>query len=89
LFYGFLCPIIIGFCPNAPAGPLWNTIYMEAALKLLQPSLEIQEADVARLSPLLHIHINVLGRYSFTLAKQVVKDELQPLNLFLDDILIP
>ena len=37
-------------------------------------------SDVARLSPLHHKHINVLGRYSFTLAEPVVKGELRPLN---------
>jgi TnpA family transposase len=42
---------------------LWNTIYMEAVLNQLR--LEGQqacEADLARLSPLIHDHINMLGR---------------------------
>ena len=45
---------------------LWNTIYMEAILN--QPradSYPVSDEDVARLSPLLHEHINMLGRYSF------------------------
>jgi TnpA family transposase len=45
---------------------LWNTIYMEAALNQLRlEGHQICEADVARLSPLFHDHINMLGRYSF------------------------
>ncbi len=77
----------LGLVTNAVV--LWNTIYMQAALEHLRPSLEIKEKDVVRLSPLLHNHINVLGHYSFTLAEQVVNGQLRPLNLFSDDILIP
>jgi hypothetical protein len=40
----------------------------------------VKASDVARLSPLHHKHINVLRRYSFTLAEPVVKGELRPLN---------
>ena len=45
---------------------LWNTIYMEAALnQLRQSGYPVRDEDVARLSPLQHEHINMLGRYSF------------------------
>jgi hypothetical protein len=60
---------------------LWNTIYLQAALDHLRTqSLEIREEDESRLSPLVHKHINVLGHYSFTLADQVEKGMLRPLN---------
>ena len=38
------------------------------------------DEDEARLSPLGYGHINVLGHYSFTLAEQVTKGNLRPLN---------
>jgi TnpA family transposase len=69
----------LGLVTNAVI--LWNTIYMQSALDHLQQSLEINKDDEARLSPLGYGHINVLGHYSFTLAEQVMKGELRPLNL--------
>lgn len=55
----------LGLVTNAVV--LWNTVYMQAALDHLQKQPgEIREEDVARLSPLIHEHVNVLGRYSFT-----------------------
>ena len=63
------------------AAVLWNTIYMGEALKHLRDgSIEIKQEDEARLSPLVHEHINVLGHYSFTLAESVLKGKLRPLN---------
>ena len=42
---------------------LWNTVYMEAALnQLRQDGYPVRDDDVARLSPLLHEHLNRLGR---------------------------
>ncbi len=46
---------------------LWNTFYMDAALTSLQQQQSVNEEDIARLSPLGHSHINMLGRYQFTL----------------------
>ena len=61
---------------------LWNTIYMEEALKYLQQrGFEAKEEDTARLSPLLYEHINFLGRYYFNLASSVQKGQLRPLRL--------
>ncbi|EFO1271569.1 hypothetical protein DXV38_27230, partial [Escherichia albertii] len=40
----------------------------------------INEEDEARLSPLRHAHINMLGHYTFTLAEQVTKGHLRPLK---------
>jgi TnpA family transposase len=69
----------LGLVTNAVV--LWNTIYMEAALnRLRHQGVEIKEADVARLSPLLHKHINMLGHYSFTLAEFIRAGVLRPLN---------
>lgn len=63
------------------AAVLWNTIYMGEALNHLKNgSIEIRQEDEARLSPLIHEHINVLGHYSFTLAESVLKGDLRPLN---------
>jgi hypothetical protein len=59
---------------------LWNTLYMDAALAHLQRAgAEVKPEDVARLSPLGHEHINVLGRYSFALADGIAEGELRPL----------
>jgi hypothetical protein len=41
---------------------------------------EVRDEDVARLSPLLHEHINMLGRYSFSVPDAVAKGELRPLR---------
>jgi TnpA family transposase len=69
----------LGLVTNAVV--LWNTIYMQAALDhLRQQSVDVRDEDEARLSPLIHEHINVLGHYSFTLAEQVVNGQLRSLN---------
>jgi TnpA family transposase len=60
---------------------LWNTIYMQAALTQLRANGDsVNDADVARLSPLLHEHINMMGRYSFSMPEAVAKGELRPLR---------
>jgi TnpA family transposase len=65
---------------------LWNTIYMDAALTQLRlEGHEVREADVARLSPLSHEHINLLGRYSFVVPESVIRGELRPLRTPADD----
>jgi len=38
----------------------------------------VKDADVARLSPLLHEHINMVGRYSFSVPDAVAMGELRP-----------
>lgn len=59
---------------------LWNTSYMEVALNHLRSSeAELKVEDVARLSPLGHKHINMLGRYQFALAESLARGELRPL----------
>lgn len=60
---------------------LWNTVYIEAALnQLRQDGYTVRDDDVTRLSPLLHEHINMLGRYSFSVPEGVAKGELRPLR---------
>lgn len=60
---------------------LWNTIYMDAALThLRKEGFTVRDEDVARLSPLGHEHINMLGRYAFTLPEPVARGELRPLR---------
>ncbi len=40
----------------------------------------VNAADVARLSPLGHEHINLLGRYTFALAEPLARGALRPLH---------
>jgi TnpA family transposase len=69
----------LGLIVNAVV--LWNTIYMDAALKQLRKeSFAVRDEDVARLSPLGHEHINMLGRYTFTLPDLVARGKLRPLR---------
>ncbi|WSI21659.1 transposase [[Kitasatospora] papulosa] len=47
---------------------LFDTRYMDAAVnQLCADSFEVRDADVARLSPFVRHHINVLGLHSFQL----------------------
>jgi len=54
---------------------------MEAALTQLRANgVGVRDEDVAGVSPLLHDHINMLGRYSFSVPDSVAKGELRPLR---------
>ncbi|SCE41393.1 Tn3 transposase DDE domain-containing protein [Streptomyces sp. DvalAA-14] len=45
----------------------WTTRYIGAAVaQLRNEGHEVRDEDIARLSPLKHKNLNVLGRYSFT-----------------------
>ena len=60
---------------------LWNTYYMDAAInQLLSEGWEIKEEDKARLSPLPHSHINMLGRYQFNLPEELKDGAMRPLR---------
>ncbi|MEV5707992.1 Tn3 family transposase [Actinoallomurus sp. NPDC052274] len=49
---------------------LFNTRYMDAAVaKLRAEGFEVRQEDVARLSPFVRHHVNLLGRYSFQLPE--------------------
>lgn len=51
---------------------LGNTMYMDRALAQLRTAGHtLALTDVARLSPLGYDHVNVLGRYSFTLPETI------------------
>ena len=61
---------------------LWSTLYMEAAVNHLRASgAVISTENLARLFPVGHDHINLLGRYLFALAEQVAHGQLRPLIL--------
>jgi TnpA family transposase len=60
---------------------LWNTLYMDAVLvQLRSEGYPVRPEDEARLSPFGHEHINMLGRYSFSVPEAVARGELRPLN---------
>lgn len=60
---------------------LWNTLYMTAAVeRLKQHGYPVHDEDLARLSPLIYEHINMLGRYSFAVPEEVARGELRPLR---------
>lgn len=66
---------------------LWNTLYMSAAVeRLKQHGYPVQDEDLARLSPLIYEHINMLGRYSFAVPDEVARGELRPLRNPEDDL---
>lgn len=39
----------------------------------------VKDDDVARLTPLLHGHVNMLGKYDFTLSEDVAQGKLRSL----------
>jgi TnpA family transposase len=64
---------------------LWNTLYMESALQhLQQQGLEVRLEDRERLSPLGHIHINMLGRFFFDLPESVQLGAMRSLRSISD-----
>ncbi|MEU9473742.1 Tn3 family transposase [Streptomyces avermitilis] len=59
---------------------LWTTRYIDAAVAQLRAEgHEVRDEDIARLSPLKHRNLNVLGRYSFT-ASAPAGGALRPLR---------
>jgi hypothetical protein len=64
---------------------LWTTRYLDAAVEQLQAlpaearEHDVLNEDVARLSPLKHANLNVLGRYSFR-ASTPAGGSLRPLR---------
>jgi hypothetical protein len=60
---------------------LWNTIYMDVALQQLRKEgFEVRDEDVARLSALGQEHINMLGRYIFSLPDKIAREAATPLT---------
>lgn len=59
---------------------LWTRKYIDAAVAQLRAGgHEIRDEDIARLSPLKHRNLNLLGRYSFT-AQVPAAGALRPLR---------
>jgi TnpA family transposase len=60
---------------------VWNTRYMGLALDQLRAGgMRIDVDDLERLSPLVHHHIHLDGRYSFILPEPLARGELRPLR---------
>lgn len=58
-------PGSLGLALNAIV--LWTTHYIDAAVdRLRAKGHDLRDEDIARLSPLNHRNLNLLGRYSFT-----------------------
>lgn len=54
---------------------------MDAVLtQLRSEGYLVRPEDEARLSPFSHEHINMLGRYSFSVPEAVARGELRPLS---------
>jgi TnpA family transposase len=69
----------LGLVVNAVS--LWNTRYVGLALDALaEEGFQARAEDVERLSPLRHEHVNLLGRYHFSLADDLMRGGLRPLR---------
>jgi len=67
--------------PTLNAIALWNSTYIQAAIdQLIREGWSIDQADIARVSPLLFKHINFLGRYAFNLPQAIADGALRPLR---------
>ena len=66
-------------CCGTPA------IWKRRCEKLRAEGMHVASADVARLSPLVHSHINFQGRYSFALSESVARGALRPLRDLSED----
>jgi len=72
-------PSSLGLVLNAVA--LWNTLYLDKAVShLREGGQEIRNEDLAHVSPLMHAHVRVLGRYHFRLDQAVASGGLRPLR---------
>jgi TnpA family transposase len=70
----------LGLALNVVA--VWNSRYMAQALEHLATNSGVRPdpQDLHHLSPLLHAHINMLGRYQFSIADPVAQGRLRDLN---------
>ncbi len=60
---------------------LWNTLYMDRALEdMRERGMTIVSEDIGRLSPLGYDHVNLLGRYTFSLSDEVRQGAFHPLR---------
>ena len=57
---------------------LWNTLYINAALEqLVREGHHVTPEDEAHLSQLVFEHVNLLGRYAFSVPEAVTRGELR------------
>ena len=79
---------MLGLVVNTVA--LWNTIYCQAALdRLRSAGSEVATADIARLSPLGHKHINFRGQYKVSHASTPAPRELPSATRGLTRLFVP
>ena len=52
----------------------------EILAQLRREGMDVLEEDVARLTPLVHEHVNMLGRYDFTLPEAITQGKLRTLR---------
>jgi hypothetical protein len=69
----------LGFALNVLV--LWNTQYMDDAVGHLSSSREINDEHLARLSPLQHEHILMLGKFPFTLPHELAAGQRRQLRI--------
>lgn len=59
----------------------WNALYMQQVVdQLQQEGMNINSDDLTRALPLLFSHINMNGKYTFTIPKEVKNGDLRPLR---------
>ena len=60
---------------------LWNTLYLDrAVLHLREYGVSVRDEDLARVAPLMHAHVRVLGRCHFRLDEAVAEGGMRPLR---------
>ena len=69
---------MLGLAVNIVA--LEHHLYGRDVERLRAEGVDVRPEDVARLSPLTHEHINILGRYAFSLPEPVANGQLRPLR---------
>lgn len=78
----------LGLVTNAVV--LWNTLYMQEVLSWMHGNGdEAGDEDIARLSPQMHGHINMLGHYTVTQPEDILKGEMRTLNFNSNNELSP
>jgi hypothetical protein len=56
-----------------------NALYIQEAIQQVRlDGMEVQNDDIAHLSPLIWRHLNFLGRYDFSLPDTVLNGGLRP-----------
>jgi len=60
---------------------LWNTVYMQEAIKQLRgEGYDIRDDDLKHLGPARHEHINPYGHYTFNVQQELQRKGLRPLR---------